>query len=122
MAGQFLSEHVAVKQVEGKTFRPRRSSPVTIQEPITIIYYSITENCIRRVLASKSTEFLTIEDEENRSQVLNPDTPQGLLNCVVFLNGKNFCLRVGQEHNEAQPVKERSCVSSRINEGVLHLY
>ena len=30
MAGQFLSEHVAVKQVEGKTFRPRRSSSVTI--------------------------------------------------------------------------------------------
>ena len=30
MAGQFLSEHVAVKQVEGKTFRSRRSSSVTI--------------------------------------------------------------------------------------------
>ena len=30
MAGQFLSEHVAVKQVEGKTFRPRRPSSVTI--------------------------------------------------------------------------------------------
>ena len=30
IAGQFLSKHVAVKQVESKTFRPRRSSPVTI--------------------------------------------------------------------------------------------
>ena len=30
MTGQFLSEHVAVKQIEGKTFRPRRSSSVTI--------------------------------------------------------------------------------------------
>ena len=25
MAGQFLSEHVAVKEIEGKTFRLRRS-------------------------------------------------------------------------------------------------
>ena len=32
MAGQFLSKHVAVKQVEGKTFRPRRSSSFTILE------------------------------------------------------------------------------------------
>ena len=31
MTGQFLSRHVAVKQIEGKTFRPRRSSSVTIQ-------------------------------------------------------------------------------------------
>ena len=30
MAGQFLSEYVAVKQVEGMTFRPQRSSSVTI--------------------------------------------------------------------------------------------
>ena len=30
MTGQFLSGHVAVKQIEGKTFRPRRSSSVTI--------------------------------------------------------------------------------------------
>ena len=29
VAGQFLSEHVAVKQVEGMTFQPRRSSSVT---------------------------------------------------------------------------------------------
>ena len=29
MAGQFLSKHVAVKQVEGKTFRLQRSSSVT---------------------------------------------------------------------------------------------
>ena len=30
MTGQFLSGHIAVKQVEGKTFRPQRSSSVTI--------------------------------------------------------------------------------------------
>lgn len=32
--------------------------------------------------------------------VLNPETPQGLLNCVFFLNGKNFCLRGGAEHRD----------------------
>ena len=26
--------------------------------------------------------------------------PQGLLNCVFFLNGKNFCLRRGAEHRD----------------------
>ena len=30
MAGQFLSKHVAVKQVGSKTLRPRRSSSFTI--------------------------------------------------------------------------------------------
>ena len=32
MTGQFLSRHVAVKQIGGKTFRPRRSSSVTIRQ------------------------------------------------------------------------------------------
>ena len=52
--------------------------------------------------SSKSTELLTREDVEKfwRSRVLNPDTPQGLLNCVFFHNRKNFCLRGGQEHHE----------------------
>ena len=29
-----------------------------------------------------------------------PETPQGLLNCVFFVNGKNFFLRGGVEHRE----------------------
>ena len=75
--------------------------------------------------SSKSTE-LTTEDVEKfwRSRVLNPDTPQGLLNCVFFLNGKNFCLRGGQEHRElkvSQLKREVVCVSVRIHEGVLQL-
>ena len=50
----------------------------------------------------RKTEVLDDEDEEKlwASGVLNPDTPQGLLNCVFFLNGKNFCLRGGIEHRE----------------------
>ena len=39
MTGQFLSGHVAVKQVEGKTFRPRRSSSVTIRINMSIYKY-----------------------------------------------------------------------------------
>ena len=35
-----------------------------------------------------------------RSGVLDPETPQGLLNCVFLLNGKNFCLCGGVEHRE----------------------
>ena len=52
--------------------------------------------------ATKKTELLTREDEEKLWQtgVLNPDTPQGLLKCVFFLNGRNFCLRGGAEHRD----------------------
>ena len=52
--------------------------------------------------SSKSTGLLTREDEEKlwQSGVLNPNTPQGLLNCVFFLNGINFCLCGGQEHRD----------------------
>ena len=50
--------------------------------------------------SSKKTAGLTTEDEDKlwASKVLDPETPQGLLNCVFFLNGKNFCLRGGSEH------------------------
>jgi hypothetical protein len=30
--------------------------------------------------------------------VLDPASPQGLLNRIFFLNGRNFCLRGGVEH------------------------
>ena len=46
------------------------------------------------------TEALTEDDERKLWDrgVLNVDTPTGLLNCVFFYNGKNFCLRGGEEH------------------------
>ena len=51
------------------------------------------------------TETLTDEDEEKlwQSGVLDPETPQGLLNCVFFLDGKNFaCAEVlGNEMSAA---------------------
>ena len=50
----------------------------------------------------KKTPVLSQSDEEKlwSTGVLDPSTPQGLLNCVFFLNGKNFCLRGGVEHRE----------------------
>ena len=52
--------------------------------------------------SSKKTPVLGDDDEEQlwTSGVLDPETPQGLLNCVFFLNGKNFCLRGGVEHHQ----------------------
>jgi hypothetical protein len=51
------------------------------------------------------TQAVTEDDEDIlwRSGVLDTDTPQGLLNCVFFLNGKNFCLRGGIEHCNLSP-------------------
>jgi hypothetical protein len=50
--------------------------------------------------SDRKSEILTDIDEDKlwNAGVLNPDTPQGLLNCVFFLKGKNFCLRGGAEH------------------------
>ena len=52
--------------------------------------------------SSKQTKVLTDEDEEKlwSTGVLDLETPQGLLNCVFFLNGKNFCLHGGAEHRD----------------------
>ena len=51
--------------------------------------------------SAKKTE-VPNEDWEKfwASGVLNPDTPQGLLNCIFFLNGKGFYFRGGSEHHE----------------------
>ena len=49
-----------------------------------------------------TTPVLNDNDEEKlwTSGVLDQETSQGLLNCIFFLNGKNFCLREGIEHRE----------------------
>ena len=48
----------------------------------------------------KKTPVLTSEDENQlwALKILGPETPQGVLRTVFFLNGKNFCLRGGSEH------------------------
>jgi hypothetical protein len=49
---------------------------------------------------SKVTPVLTSKDEDIlwSTGVINLTTPEGLANAVFFYNGKNFCLRGGQEH------------------------
>ena len=66
--------------------------------------------------ATKKTELLTREDEETLwpSGVLIPDTPQGLLKCAFFLNGRNFCLRGGVEHRDLKLSQLKSDMSPRI--------
>jgi hypothetical protein len=50
----------------------------------------------------QSTAVLTDVDEDRlwTSGVINLTTPCGLANAVFFYNGKNFCLRGGQEHKD----------------------
>ena len=55
----------------------------------------------------KKTEALTDNDEDSlwTAGILDPHTAEGLLNCVFFLNGKNFCLRGGLEHWNLSPTQ-----------------
>ena len=67
----------------------------------------------------RKTEVLSDDDEEKLwiSGVLNPDTPQGLMNCVFFLNGRNFCLIGGIEQRElkfSQLVREVVNVDGKL--------
>ena len=53
---------------------------------------------------TKATPVLIDEDEDRlwTSGVINLSTPQRLVNAMFFYNGKNFCLRGGQEHKNHQ--------------------
>ena len=63
-------------------------------------FRSLHEQGIGRQL--KHSEVIS-KDEENRlwtSGVLGISTPTSLFNAVFFYNGKNFCLRGGEEHRQ----------------------
>ena len=49
---------------------------------------------------SKHAEIISKEEEDMlwKSGVMGTHSPQALFNAVFFFNGKNFCLRGGQEH------------------------
>ena len=57
------------------------------------------------------TEGITSDEEDKlwETNVLNIDTPLGLLWCVFFYNGKCFCLRGGQEHRELKLSQLQRC-------------
>ena len=50
--------------------------------------------------ATKHAEVFTKEEEAQlwEREVIGTSTPKQLLRAVFFLNGKNFCLRCGEEH------------------------
>ena len=50
----------------------------------------------------KHAEIITSEEEETlwSAGVLGVSSPKALLRAIFFLNGKNFCLRGGQEHRD----------------------
>ena len=57
----------------------------------------------------KKTEALTDNDEDSlwTAGILDPHTAEGLLNCVFFLNRKNFCLhegRIGASESESHAI------------------
>ena len=56
----------------------------------------------------KRTPVLTIADEDKlwTTGVLSLDTPEGLIHAVFFYNGKNFCLKGGEE---VLPIEENHC-------------
>lgn len=72
--------------------------------PLRNLFDSLYQNLLlaRTGTSVKKTDRVNDEDEEKlwASGVLNPDTPQGLLNRVFFLNSKAFCLTGGIEHPE----------------------
>ena len=60
MAGQFLSEHIAVKQVEVKTFQPQRLSSVTILYCTILKYLYCT---LQSVLLAKASNNVSSDVE-----------------------------------------------------------
>ena len=68
---------------------------------------STLDNECRRVYArgvgsgTKNTPAISDEEEEKPWETC--DSPLALLRAVFYLNGKNFCLRVGEEHRSLTP-------------------
>ena len=67
---------------------------------------------------TKATPVLSIDEEDAlwSKGVLSLDNPIGLMNAVFFYNGKNFCLRGGNEHRNlrlSQFRKETSTIDGK---------
>ena len=113
----------------------QKSSVNLLEDPEFLQLQNLLDALYRKLHAagigttSKKTPVLTIDDENQlwASKVLDPDTPEGLLKAVFFLNGKNFCLRGGDEHRnlklsqlvrEVVKVEERHLVRYKYTEFV----
>ena len=67
----------------------------------------------------KNAELISKADENKlwRSGVLVTSTPRSLFNTVFFYNGKNFCLRGGEEHRQLHLSQLK-----RFSDSDLHVY
>ena len=96
-------------------------------------FHNVCDHKFRKLheqgIGAKSQHVSAITDDDEKklwdSNVLNLSTPSGLLNCVFFYNGKNLCLRGGDEHRrlwfsqfhqEVQVVEGRELVSYKYTE------
>ena len=61
--------------------------------------------------ATKHAEVFTKEEESQlwEKDVIGTSTPKQLLRAVFFLNGKNFCLRGGEEHRHLKLSQLKRC-------------
>ena len=68
--------------------------------------HNVIDNLFKELSKAKHTEIVTKEEENLlwSSGVLGTHTPKALLNAVFYSNGKNFCLRGGQEHRDTQTI------------------
>ena len=76
MTGQFLSRHVAIKQVEGKTFQPRRSSSVTMMKTFAVETSYLQPVLLLRVCSRIAQSYLCRSNEPLPNYCL----------CVVLLS------------------------------------
>ena len=77
-------------------------------DPRLEAFHNVCDHEFRRLhqkgIGAEATHTETLsKDDENilwDTNVLDITTPAGLLNCVFFYNGKNLCLRGGDEHRQ----------------------
>uniref|UniRef100_A0A1X7TUJ9 ZMYM2-like/QRICH1 C-terminal domain-containing protein n=1 Tax=Amphimedon queenslandica TaxID=400682 RepID=A0A1X7TUJ9_AMPQE len=86
-----------------------RASAITIfNDPRLEAFHNVCDHEFHRLhqkdigAETRQTETLSKDDENILwdTKVLDITTPAGLLNCVFFYNGKNLCLRGGDEHRQ----------------------
>ena len=72
------------------------------QPPLIINTMRIIKPCRYTILDVKHTSIITEAEEERLWEmgILGCETPKALVRSVFFLNGKNLCLRGGQEHRD----------------------
>jgi hypothetical protein len=101
--------HVLLMAIQRHIRTMKPSEPANFfADPEFHVLQNICDTHYRKLHASgvgastQETSVVSQDDEDKlwENGVINLTTPQGLLNAVFFYNGKNFCLRGGQEHKD----------------------